>query len=89
LVSVIAESVHDFFHNEAGRVAIRELKAVGIDPKFAKPQATAGALPLEGKTVVVTGTMEKLDRKEIEELIVTWVAKPRQCEQEDQLRRRG
>jgi DNA ligase (NAD+) len=29
-----------------------------------------GALPLAGKTVVVTGTMEKLDRKEIEELIV-------------------
>jgi DNA ligase (NAD+) len=68
---VIADSVHDFFHNEAGRVAIRELKAVGIDPKFAKPQAARGdALPLEGKTVVVTGTMEKLDRKEIEDLIV-------------------
>jgi DNA ligase (NAD+) len=67
---VIADSVHDFFHNEAGRVAIRELKAVGIDPKFAKPQAAGGALPLEGTTVVVTGTMEKLDRKEIEELIV-------------------
>lgn len=68
---VIADSVHDFFHNEAGQMTIRELKAVGIDPKFAKPQAAGGgALALEGKTVVVTGTMEKLDRKEIEELIV-------------------
>jgi DNA ligase (NAD+) len=67
---VIADSVHDFFHNAAGREAIKQLKAVGIDPKFAKPKPAAGALPLEGKTVVVTGTMEKLDRKEIEDLIV-------------------
>ncbi|MBC8105067.1 MAG: NAD-dependent DNA ligase LigA [Anaerolineae bacterium] len=67
---VIADSVHDFFHNAAGRETIKQLKLVGIDPKFAKPQAVRGTLPLEGKTVVVTGTMEKLDRKEIEDLIV-------------------
>jgi DNA ligase (NAD+) len=66
---VIAESVHDFFHNEAGREAIRQIKAVGIDPKMEKP-AASGSLPLEGKTIVVTGTLEKLDRKEIEDLIV-------------------
>ncbi|CAN5666926.1 NAD-dependent DNA ligase LigA [soil metagenome] len=67
---VIAESVHEFFYNEAGRDAIKQLKAVGIDPKFVKPRAAEGSLPLEGKTIVVTGTMGKLDRKEIEELIV-------------------
>jgi DNA ligase (NAD+) len=39
---------------------------------MAKPAASAagGALPLAGKTVVVTGTMVKFDRKEIEELIM-------------------
>lgn len=67
---VIADSVHDFFHNSAGRETIKQLKSVGIDPKLAEPQAAGGTLPLEGKTIVVTGTMEKLDRKEIEDLIV-------------------
>jgi DNA ligase (NAD+) len=34
------------------------------------PAAQAGSLPLAGKTVVVTGSMEKFTRPEIEELIV-------------------
>jgi DNA ligase (NAD+) len=66
---VIADSVHDFFRNEAGKEAIRHLKAVGIDPKLEKP-SQSGQLPLAGKTVVVTGTLEHFERKEIEDLIV-------------------
>jgi DNA ligase (NAD+) len=66
---VIADSVHDFFHSESGIDTIRQLKKVGIDPKAAKPQADSAKLPLAGQTVVVTGTLEKLDRNEIEELI--------------------
>jgi len=67
----IAESVHDFFHNEAGKAVIAELKEVGIDPKMdVKPPAESGAAqPLAGQTVVVTGTLEKFKREEIEELI--------------------
>lgn len=65
---VIAESVHDFFHNEAGRAAIKSLKAEGIDPKMEKV-ADAGSLPFAGKTIVVTGTLTKFDRTEIESLI--------------------
>ena len=30
----IADSVHDFFHNEAGKQVVAELKSVGIDPKM-------------------------------------------------------
>jgi DNA ligase (NAD+) len=67
---VIAESVYDFLHNPAGQNAIRQLKEMGIDPKMEKRRAEAGALPLAGQTVVVTGSLEKFDRKEIEELIV-------------------
>jgi DNA ligase (NAD+) len=75
---VIAESVHDFFSNPAGKQTVAELKKAGVDPKmkvvkkpdegglFAEPSADQ---PLAGKTVVVTGTMEKFDRKELEELI--------------------
>ena len=66
---IIADSVYDFFHNEAGRQAIGALKAVGINPKMGKP-AAAAELPLAGQTIVVTGTLEKFERAEIEELIV-------------------
>ncbi len=64
---VIAQSVHDFFHGEAGKHAIAELKRVGINPKMEKAAATDQ--PLEGKTVVVTGTLQRLKRDEIERLI--------------------
>jgi DNA ligase (NAD+) len=67
---VIADSVHDFFHNKAGQDSIAALKKVGIDPKMAKPAASAtGALAFSGKTIVVTGTMVKMDRDAIESLI--------------------
>jgi DNA ligase (NAD+) len=68
---VIAQSVHDFFHNPAGKHAVAELKSVGLDPRKEIPSPEAAAsLPLNGKTVVVTGTMSQMTRPEIEELIV-------------------
>jgi DNA ligase (NAD+) len=68
---VIAQSVRDFLHNAAGKHAVAELKKVGIDPhtKVQKPEEAA-SLPLAGKTIVVTGTLSKMTRPEIEELIV-------------------
>ena len=65
---VIAESVREFLSSHAGKKTVSELKSIGIDPVFAKPQAAE--LPLLGKTIVVTGTLTKFDRKEIEDLIV-------------------
>jgi DNA ligase (NAD+) len=68
---VIAGSVYDFFHNEAGRQVVKELKKVGVDPKMEKPVAKTNAdLPLAGQTVVVTGSLTKFDRDEIERLII-------------------
>jgi DNA ligase (NAD+) len=74
---VIAESVHDFFHNPAGQKAIAELKTVGVDPKMevVKRPADGGAAtptkdrPLAGQTIVVTGSLKKFKRDEIESLI--------------------
>jgi DNA ligase (NAD+) len=66
---VIAESVHDFFNSAAGKKTVAELQKVGVDPKMAKP-AGGAAQPLAGLTVVVTGTLPTLDRKQIEDLIV-------------------
>jgi DNA ligase (NAD+) len=68
---VIAASVHDYFHGEAGREIVSKLRKVGLDPKMkvVKPEDAAG-LPLAGKTIVVTGTLPTLGRTEAEELIV-------------------
>jgi DNA ligase (NAD+) len=72
---VIADSVHDFFHNAAGRAAIDALQAAGVNPtaEVRKTPAAGDAspdLPLAGQTVVVTGSMKAMTRQEIESLIV-------------------
>jgi DNA ligase (NAD+) len=68
---VIAESVYRFLHSEHGKRAIRALREAGLDmtapKKLTVTAATAG--PLSGKTLVVTGTLEKYSREEIERLI--------------------
>ena len=66
---VIAESVHTFFHTPAGKSAVDALVAAGVDPHMAKPVKT-GKLPLDGMTVVITGTLPTLDRKAVEEMVV-------------------
>jgi DNA ligase (NAD+) len=64
---VIADSVHDFFHSPAGEKTIRELKRVGVDPEMETP--VQADRPLAGLTIVVTGTLKKLKRDEIERMI--------------------
>jgi DNA ligase (NAD+) len=66
----IADSVHDFFHNPAGKRTIADLQAVGIDPQMeVKKAAAAAAGPLAGKTIVVTGTLKNYSRESINETI--------------------
>jgi DNA ligase (NAD+) len=66
----IADSVHDFFHNEVGKKAIAHLKAVGLDPQQEVVKSNEAAeLPLAGKTIVVTGTLKHYSREEIQETI--------------------
>jgi DNA ligase (NAD+) len=68
---VIADSVHDFFHSKAGQEIVKQLQAAGVDPKMKVTKSEeAGALPLAGQTIVVTGTLPTLQRAEIEEMIV-------------------
>jgi len=66
---VIAQSVFDYLQSDFGRKTLDELAAAGVDltaPLTAKI-ATEGKLA--GKTLVVTGTLSKFTRDEIEELI--------------------
>jgi DNA ligase (NAD+) len=70
---VIAASVHDFIHSKRGDKAIQKLKTAGVDmtaPKKARTATESG--PLAGKTLVVTGTLSKYTREEIEALIVQY-----------------
>jgi DNA ligase (NAD+) len=72
---VIAQSVHDFFRSPAGRDAVAQLKSVGVNPKMDKPPPAAD-LPLAGQSIVVTGTLEKFKRDEIEQLITQLGGRP-------------
>lgn len=65
---ILAESVHQYFQSTAGKKIIDDLRDLGVNltqPRKAKPKGT----DLSGKTFVVTGTLEKYSRDEIEGLI--------------------
>jgi DNA ligase (NAD+) len=66
---VIANSVYEFFHGESGKNAIAEILSQGINPLIEISSAPTQNLPLSGQSIVVTGTLEKFKRNEIEELI--------------------
>lgn len=71
--SVIAASVFQFFHSEYGIHLVNELRSVGLN--FGEPVDREAALAaaaqgkMVGKTLVVTGTMVRMRRDEIEQLI--------------------
>lgn len=67
----IANSLHLFLHSPEGQRVIDELRAAGVklDVEQASASGSAGSA-LAGKTLVVTGTLSKYKREEIEALIV-------------------
>lgn len=68
---IIAKSIDSFFHSETGKNLVEELRGFGLNfgtPPEKKPQAEASGV-LEGKTVVVTGTLENLSRDDAKDLI--------------------
>ncbi len=63
-----AESVYNFFHSPAGEKLIQDFRDAGVKlTEDVKPKVKGGVL--EGKTVVVTGTLQRYSRKEIEDTI--------------------
>jgi DNA ligase (NAD+) len=66
---VLAKSVVDFFKQPSKRKIIEDMRDLGVklaQPRKAKPK---GGADLNGKTFVVTGTLERYSRDEIEGLI--------------------
>jgi DNA ligase (NAD+) len=63
----IAESVYEYLHSDLGKTVIGELREAGLD--MTSPKKEKKPQKLAGKTFVVTGTLEKYGRDEIEALI--------------------
>jgi DNA ligase (NAD+) len=69
----VAETITEFFKSEAGRHVIARMTELGIDPVSDNylpiaAEADLSALPLAGKTFVITGTLS-MDRDAMKELI--------------------
>lgn len=71
----IAESIARFFAEDRNRELVERLRAGGLNFMQPRAERPAGAQPLAGMTVVVTGTLS-WGRKEIEELIQALGGKP-------------
>lgn len=72
---ITAESVRNFFDSDAGKQVIEELKAAGVDLTEDQPAPVAEDSPFAGKKIVITGTLENFDRKELTERLQTMGAK--------------
>jgi DNA ligase (NAD+) len=67
----IASSVSDFFHDAENLETLKTLKSLGLkltNPDFEGKTTDKGKRPLEGQTIVITGTLPK-SREEVEEHI--------------------
>lgn len=63
---IIAQSIYDYFRDEDNLKLIEELKSVGINPQA---KAKAKSNKFEGKTFVLTGTLQSMTRDEASEII--------------------
>jgi DNA ligase (NAD+) len=67
---VVGASVFEFFQDPENQRLLDDFAAVGVVPTAVKlPQAGPAGLPLAGKTFVLTGTLPKRTRPEMEALI--------------------
>jgi DNA ligase (NAD+) len=63
-----AESIYTFFHSPEGEKLVQELRQLGV--KLTEdPKPKAAGTDLTGKTFVITGTLQRYSREEVEGLI--------------------
>ena len=63
----VADSVVDFFADPGNRLLLDQLEELGVNPTEEAVVQQDG--PLTGKTLVITGTLERMSRKQAEDLI--------------------
>jgi DNA ligase (NAD+) len=66
---VIAKSVFDYCHSEDGLHVFKQLREAGVSLETSTDDAVDHAGVLAGKSIVVTGTLKRFSRDEIERLI--------------------
>lgn len=66
---VMAESIKQFFDNPYTKEIIESLKLSGVNTKGTKGEAGSEDLPLKGEVVVLTGSLEKYKRKELQNIL--------------------
>ena len=66
---IMAESIHDFFHNAKNIALLEKLKKAGVTMKQDAPSAVAAGGPFANRTVVVTGTLSAMSREEAKEAL--------------------
>ncbi|MBI3822643.1 MAG: NAD-dependent DNA ligase LigA [Planctomycetes bacterium] len=75
---IMAQAIHEFFQDDHNRRIVDDLRALGV--KLAQDQrpspAQTGGVDLTGKTFVVTGTLARYSREDIEALIRQLGGKP-------------
>ena len=64
---IVAESIHNFFHNPKNLKVIEKLRRGGV--KFPVEQAEVKETPLSGKTFVLTGGLDSFTRDEARRII--------------------
>lgn len=65
--SIVAQSVHSFFRDPANLALVDRLGAAGVRPPAVV--RASGSAPLQGQTVVITGTLPGLSREEAKALV--------------------
>ena len=73
---VVAGAIAGYFADDEERAFLDKLLAAGVRPVMPEPRAVPAESPLAGKTVVLTGTLERTDRKAAEDLIRKLGGKP-------------
>lgn len=70
--AIMAESINSYFGQEQNQRLIDQLAAVGVNmelPDTDRRSSDGGSLPLDGKTLVITGTLSGFSRSEAEEAV--------------------
>jgi DNA ligase (NAD+) len=65
----VAAGLQRYFAEGEGVEVLRDLADAGVEAELPEPRTVAAAGPLQGRTLVVTGTLEGFSREEAEEAI--------------------
>jgi DNA ligase (NAD+) len=73
---IIAESVYQFLRSPEGMEAVEELRRAGVLLEMPRSETPTAKQVLDGKTIVVTGTLTHYTRDSIKELITQLGGRP-------------